>query len=81
MSNVESKHDTCIYMTADRNAAADPDAARVLKTSTYVDDIVYSVPDKDKALKSPPVQTRIIGLRIYWDPIGDTLVTKIKLNF
>ena len=39
-----------IYMTADMNAAKYPEVARLLKLCTYVDDIVYSVPDMTKAL-------------------------------
>ena len=106
-----------IYMTADMNADIFPDVTQLLKTSTYVDDIVFSVSDKKKAMEltrsttkvlssagftikhwlfseeseprkslddppscsNPDYRTQVLG--IYWEPIGDSIVTEVRLNF
>ena len=50
-----------IYMTADRNADIFPDVAQLLKTSTYVDDIVFSVSDKEKAIELTRSTTKVLS--------------------
>ena len=50
-----------IYMTADMNATRYPEVARLLKLSTYVDDIVYSVPNMTKALELTRSTTDVLS--------------------